>query len=302
MPLEVRETPGNAVHASPVAGPKPEPMAGPVADQTGETKAPLTSVLWRQPWRGFVISTIAAGFLTIIGALGTGQAPFLLRLAYWLLVMNVGALLGAFVSPVIQGWGRLRQRRLGEAALISLVIAVPLTIVLIGANTVFFGNFGGWAEGGVIFLLVWLVSALMTALNYATTHPEVPVAAPGAEAAVPAPLVRQEPVPPQSPRLSARLPLRLQHAAIHALEAEDHYLRVHTDTGSELILLRLSDAIPELDGLDGTQCHRSWWVARRAVADVIKRGGRATLRLDSGIEVPVSRTYLPALRADGWLR
>ena len=281
MPLEVRETPGNAVHASPVAG----------------ARAPLTSVLWRQPWRGFVISTIAAGFLTIIGALGTGQAPFLLRLAYWLLVMNVGALLGAVVAPVIQGWGRLRQRRLAEAALISLVIAIPLTIVLIGANTVFFGNFGGWAEGGVIFALVWLVSALMTALNYATSYPELPVAAP-------APLTPQAQhlAPRQNPRLSARLPLRLQHAAIQALEAEDHYLRVHTDMGSELILMRLSDAIPELDGLDGTQCHRSWWVARSAVTGVAKHGGRATLSLNANIDVPVSRTYLPALRAGGWLR
>ena len=211
--------------------------------------------------------------------------------------ISSGGWSNAFAMPVSE---ERQCRRVSSGSSAALVIAVPLTIVLIGANTVFFGNFGGWAEGGVIFALVWLVSALMTSLNYATSHPELPAAAPSADRAAPAPLHPQ--APRQNPRLSARLPLRLQHAAIQALEAEDHYLRVHTDMGSELILMRLSDAIPELDGLDGTQCHRSWWVARSAVTGVAKHGGRATLSLNANIDVPVSRTYLPALRAEGWLR
>ena len=39
-------------------------------------------------------------------------------------------------------------------------------------------------------------------------------------------------------------------SAIIALEMEDHYLRVHTRLGSDLILLRMRDALAELDGLD----------------------------------------------------
>jgi hypothetical protein len=38
------------------------------------------------------------------------------------------------------------------------------------------------------------------------------------------------------------------------IEVEDHYLRLHTNLGSDLILLGLSDAIGELDQAIGRQC------------------------------------------------
>ena len=84
------------------------------------------------------------------------------------------------------------------------------------------------------------------------------------------------------------------------MQSEDHYLRVHTDRGSDLILMRLADALQELEGLEGAQTHRSWWVARSAVRDVSRGDGRATLTLDGGLSVPVSRRYAKALRDAGW--
>ena len=51
-----------------------------------------------------------------------------------------------------------------------------------------------------------------------------------------------------------------------ALEMEDHYLRIHTALGSDLILLRLRDALAELGPSRGRQVHRSWWVAEGAIA------------------------------------
>ena len=251
--------------------------------------ASRTAMLFRQPLRGFFIATIAAVFFSIIGALGTDEAPVGKRLIYWLLVMNSGAALGAFVTPVIKGWGRLRAQILLEGALVSLVITIPLTIILIGANTVFFQSFGGWTDALAMFAIVLMVSAIITTLNYLTEP-------------APAVTVAQAAPPVTPPRLCARLPQRLQFAKIKALEAEDHYLRIHTDQGSELILMRLSDAIGELDGLDGARCHRSWWVARGAVVDSMRRGNQAMLSLDIDIDVPVSRTYRPVLKAAGWLR
>ena len=70
--------------------------------------------------------------------------------------------------------------------------------------------------------------------------------------------------------------------------------------GSDLILMRLSDAVAELEGLEGAQTHRSWWVAKAAVMDVRRRNGRATLTLTNGIEAPVSRAFARSLREDGW--
>ncbi len=84
------------------------------------------------------------------------------------------------------------------------------------------------------------------------------------------------------------------------MEAEDHYLRVRTSGGDELILLRLSDAIAELEGVEGARTHRSWWVARAAVAGVRRGDGRAVITLPDGTEVPVSRSYAKVLRDAGW--
>ena len=101
-------------------------------------------------------------------------------------------------------------------------------------------------------------------------------------------------------RFLDRLPPRLRGATLHAVQAEDHYLRLHTDRGSDLILMRLSDAVAELEGLEGARTHRSWWVARDAVRGATRGDGRATLTLEGGVAAPVSRRYARALRAAGW--
>ena len=62
----------------------------------------------------------------------------------------------------------------------------------------------------------------------------------------------------------------------------------------------LADAVAELDGLEGAQTHRSWWVAQAAVAEARRADGRAVLVLKSGVEAPVSRTYVRALQDEGW--
>ena len=85
------------------------------------------------------------------------------------------------------------------------------------------------------------------------------------------------------------------------MQSEDHYLRLHTSLGQELILMRLSDAVAELEGVEGAQVHRSWWVARAAIAQARRGEGRATLTLKDGSEVPVSRTYARRLRERSWL-
>jgi hypothetical protein len=98
----------------------------------------------------------------------------------------------------------------------------------------------------------------------------------------------------------ARNASRYASATLVALEAEDHYLRIHTDAGSELILMRLRDAIAQLGETPGLQVHRSFWVATAAVSDLTRRGAQAQLQLSNGLKVPVSRTYMAAVREAGW--
>ena len=123
-------------------------------------------------------------------------------------------------------------------------------------------------------------------------RPPAPAAAPGSPPA---------PAEAAPAKLVARLAPRLGGQVL-ALQAEDHYVRVHTALGSELLLMRLSDAIEELEGLAGERVHRSWWVAREAVAAARAQGRRVSLALTNGVEAPVSREAAPRLRRAGWLR
>jgi hypothetical protein len=77
-----------------------------------------------------------------------------------------------------------------------------------------------------------------------------------------------------------------------ALEADDHYIHVHTTRGSELVYCRLSDAIRELAELPGLRVHRSFWVHRPAVRRVQRKGRNMSLLMQGGLQVPVSGGYL----------
>ena len=101
------------------------------------------------------------------------------------------------------------------------------------------------------------------------------------------------------PRLLARLPEGFGERVL-CLKMEDHYVRVHGQSGSALLLMRLSDAIAELDGVEGLQVHRSRWVERGAVARIRRDNRAVRIELENGVTVPVSRSYATALKATGW--
>ncbi|MDD9988039.1 MAG: LytTR family DNA-binding domain-containing protein, partial [Spirochaetaceae bacterium] len=79
-------------------------------------------------------------------------------------------------------------------------------------------------------------------------------------------------------------------------ETDGHYLTAYTTSGSCSILMRFSDAVADLGEL-GMRVHRSYWVARHHVIESTVRDNRVLLRLTGGYEVPVSRTYAPAVQA-----
>lgn len=251
--------------------------------------------------RGLIVATVAALLMTLTGAFGTDAMPLWPRLAYWLILMETGALIGIGAMAGVRGWGGLDGRPLAEGAVVSLLIAVPLTLVVAGATLAFIGGRAPTVAGLALqFGMVLAITATITAVNYAIARP--PAATPVTTVEdVPAPAPAPSPATaPAPPRLSDRLPLRLRHARIHAAQAEDHYLRVYTSAGSEIILMRLGDAVAELEGVEGARTHRSWWVARDAVTAVERFDGRATLALPDGVIAPVSRSFMRSLQADGW--
>ena len=89
--------------------------------------------------------------------------------------------------------------------------------------------------------------------------------------------------------------------AVLYLRMEDHYVRIRTERGSRLEMGPLARVTAGLADVEGLQVHRSWWVARRAIAGVERDGRNLRLRLVDGETAPVSRASVAKLRAAGWL-
>jgi DNA-binding LytR/AlgR family response regulator len=114
-------------------------------------------------------------------------------------------------------------------------------------------------------------------------------------------LVVAPPLPEAEATFRRRLSAKRRAARLIAVEAEDHYLRVHTDAGDELLTARFAEALAELSGAHGYQTHRSWWVAADAIEKISWRRGSGEARLAGGLVAPVSRSHAPGLRQAGWL-
>ncbi|WP_332657201.1 LytTR family DNA-binding domain-containing protein [Brevundimonas sp.] len=238
--------------------------------------------------RGWGVAVGAGALLALSGAFGTIGLPLWLRFAYWVPLILAGALWGHLCSRMVERRIDPDERPWLTVAALSAAITGPVAVLV-------------WLVTGLAFerevyptdrLLgfvgpVLVVTVALSAVNVFMGRATPVQTHAGAGGAAPA-------------RFLDRLPPRLRGAALHAVQAEDHYLRLHTDRGSDLILMRLSDAVAELEGLEGAQTHRSWWVARDAVRDVKRNDGRAALSLEGGLVAPVSRRYARALREAGW--
>ena len=227
------------------------------------------------------VSLPVALLLAYLAPFGTDKAPFAPRALYWVLTMAAMTSLGvASTLAARKVRGISHSDALTAATAFSLLVGLGAPLVWLSTDLYFdfpirISQFGYFAAP----------------VNWVTDRS----AKEGAVAQAPAPASIDAPV-----KLLQRLPPALRGAEILAVSAEDHYLRVHTDRGSDLILLRLSDAMAELSGLEGEQTHRSWWVARAAVKAVRRTDGRAELTLIDGQKVPVSRAQAQRLKALGW--
>jgi hypothetical protein len=220
------------------------------------------------------------------------------RLAYWVPAALIGyAIFRPTTLAALMAARRLDLPELGAAIVGTLVAAIPATLAIAffggfrpGSHPDFEQLFSLYINVGLIGVLVMTVFVL---LRRATALPPATQAAP--PPAEPAPAR----APFRAPFLE-RLPPAWADRLI-ALEMEDHYVRAYGPDASALILLRMRDAEAELAGIDGLRIHRSWWVARNAVATVLRDGRGTKLRLTNGLEPPIARDRVAALKAAGWL-
>jgi hypothetical protein len=228
----------------------------------------------------WVACLAAAALMIVTGGFGTGALPLGPRAAFWLLLMGWNAL----KWQALFAWG---VRKPGDWPRVALLGTIPLNLPL-PLEIQLCGVLIGQSMRAMPFD-VWISAAAISAGIFGVC-------------AVVARMVlrRMRPV-----RADTGLLARARIAAgdLAAIEAEDHYCRIHRRDGrSALVHYRFGDALEEVAGLDGLKVHRGAWVAAAAVEGAERAGRKWRLRLAGGGSVPVSATHAPAARARGWLR
>lgn len=233
---------------------------------------------------------IAIGLLMgFLGPFGSEHVPAAARYLYWMICMVGGGLIGIGLDKLLSRRVAVIWRRV---ALVSVLMTPPVALLVLTA--------GGLLAGGLInrpiylglLLQVWPISLAVMVVRALVWR--------RSPARVETRTVIAPPLPEAEAAFRRRLSAKRRGAKLIAIEAHDHYLKVHTDAGAELITLRFADALDELARVHGWRVHRSWWVAADAVEDVRWRRGVGEMRLASGLTAPVSRTYGPTLKEAGW--
>jgi DNA-binding LytR/AlgR family response regulator len=264
------------------------------ATREAPTVETIWSEVWERPWWGFALTATLPGILlSLLGPFGSFGAPLWMRFAYWVPTMALGATVGAGLSMWSERTPFFRKRPIVR----TLVVIAAMTAAMAGvawgmAQIVFGAQAVSFTPTFVLYVLVItaIVSVISTVIRARRTVRIEVAAAPVPTAAASAP-----------PSLTARLPDKLKGGTILALQAEDHYVRIHTDKGSDLILMRLADATEQMGATPGARTHRSWWVSKGAVKSIRRDNGRIALILTNDTEVPISRGYVSELREAGWL-
>ncbi|MBH1942619.1 LytTR family transcriptional regulator DNA-binding domain-containing protein [Erythrobacter sp. YJ-T3-07] len=245
------------------------------------------------------IMVVLGVVLAVMGPFGSFQMPLSVRLLYWVGLAVTGYACFRPIGALVTSLGPrldLPEWPLWIAA--CLLASVPVTLAVFWAGQLpgpfSLPSFDNFARTYPYVLLVG--SGVTVLFHQIERRKAVPMT--GDLRRPSEPQVETPPAP--EARFLDRLPAHLGSDLL-ALEMEDHYVRVHTALGSELILLRMRDAVAELGGVEGAQVHRSWWVARDAVEDVKRDGRNLRLVLTGGLEAPVSRARVAELKDAGWL-
>lgn len=228
--------------------------------------------------------------LGVIGPFGSFLNDVLVvRMAYWVIVfLSCGLALGLAIRALAPWARRVRAPIWAWAPAMVLAAAIPL------AGFTRLVAIAFWpAIGDRVAVVDWYGQTVLVCLLYLGLHLVL-------HRVLRPPVFRGGDNATGKPRILRHLPGRLGGDLL-CLSMEDHYVRLHTPQGSVLVLMSLNQAMAEIDDLEGLQVHRSWWVARHAVEEVVADGRNLRLRLAGGVEAPVSRASVARLRSAGWL-
>lgn len=249
--------------------------------------SPLTVFIWSA---AILVATIAGPFGTA-AVMGAPQRAF-----YWLLVVSLSVLVGyggRAMALALVGMDRPFLFDLTMVALVTAVLAPAVwyitgTVRMVSSTEVQpLSAFAGYVVlcTGVIAVGRRVVPGFEPRCYQFLAGPDT------------APVVAGDVTP--EPRLLRRLPPPLRGRVLR-LTANDHFVEVVTEHGTEALRMRLTDAVDEMEPVSGYFVHRSHWVAHSAIARVERQNAQKLfVVLENDDPVPVSRKFRCNLEAAG---
>lgn len=232
-----------------------------------------------------LIAAIAGPYFTL------ERLSFPERLVYWGVIIGLSSVIMTFLSVLAH---RMTEARGWNWALVAGLAGMVGVVPVLGTVWLADGLAAGFGSGGagIATLAAYVAPSVIGVTLAVNAYIEVqgrrvPVAS-GA---------RQEGAGQAVPTvLHSKLPHHLGREIV-ALRAQDHYLEVTTPKGRCMVLMRLGDAVRDLDGVRGMQVHRSWWISLAHVARTEKGANGPEVVMTTGERIPVGRSYRAAFRA-----
>lgn len=251
-----------------------------------------------------VVFGLLVAFLNPYGS--DGLQDGLAQTLYWVGACVLGLLIARPIALLTFAYSVKKNHSAAMAfALFTAVASFPVfVLIVLGDITITGADPRSWSQIVALVerenmsffdFVVWYFEVLFICvllfgfITYLTHKTE---AIPGTSAAVSSPGTHY--------MFFKKLPADLGQNLI-CLSMEDHYIRVYTDKGDHLLLMRFKDAVEALEGYAGFQTHRSWWVASNAIINTEKDKRRHFLVLSNDMKVPVSQTYQGTLKEQGFL-
>ena len=243
------------------------------------SKAAVMS-LWRPAFWLVILGATVVCFLS--GPFGTLEAlPVGLRFIYWALIVVTSGLISIWVHAWIR---TLQWYTLSKIALVSVIfglivvgLVVLFSLPLLHPIQRYPGHLEILAYSFPSAAITFFISVVLSRPRNMTSETEA--------------------IMTKRPDLFGRLEKHANARRILSLCAQDHYVEVTTEKGSELCLMRLKDAITEAEPEEGLQIHRSHWVAKSAVEKLETKGSSWQVRLTDGRVLIVSQSRLKELKA-----
>lgn len=231
-----------------------------------------------------LISIVVASVLTtVMGPFGTFDSMSLTdRAMFWTLAISASVVIGFSVRILAREMAE-QVRPVVLDTIAPVIFSVLFTPVLIGLLWLFLAPMDArMPPVAGLFFLSFLIAACVGIMRRVF----------GFEI---------DEQPPEPPRLLQRIE-DYAGAELMRMTVDDHYVELFFDDGTtHRLLMRFSDAVAELDGVDGFCIHRSHWVARAAIHRAFRDKGKVMVELRCGAHLPVGPTYREKLGQVGLL-